>query len=154
MRARSAGVAAVLLGLALPAPAMAWGFTGHRLVNRQAAGSLPAPLRELFAGNADYLAEHAIDPDLWRAAGVAGENPNHYLDLDAFGAWPFPKVSRVEAEHLERFGAEARERGRVPWRAQEVYRELVSAFSARDPARVLERAAVLGHYVSDAHVVS
>jgi predicted AlkP superfamily phosphohydrolase/phosphomutase len=146
------GLAVLLFALALPAPAAAWGFTGHRLVNRKAAESLPPPLRDLFAGNADYLTEHSIDPDLWRAAGLAGEAPNHYLDLDAFGAWPFPDVSRVESEHLARFGAEARERGRVPWRAEEVYRELVAALRARDPARVLERAAVLGHYVGDAHV--
>ena len=137
---------------ALPTPAGAWGFTGHRLVNRKAALTLPSPLRELFAGNADFLAEHSIDPDLWRAAGLAGEGPNHYLDLDAFGEWPFAEVPHVEAQHLARFGAAAREKGRVPWRALEVYRDLVEAFRAGDPALVLERAAVLGHYVGDAHV--
>ncbi|HEX6739405.1 MAG TPA: alkaline phosphatase family protein, partial [Vicinamibacteria bacterium] len=135
-----------------PPSAEPWGFTGHRLVNRRAAALLPPPLRALFAGNADYLAEHAIDPDLWRAAGDAAEGPNHFLDMDAFGAPPFPDIPPREADHLARHGAQAVEKGRVPWRVQEVYRELVEAFRARQPARILDRAAVLGHYVADAHV--
>ncbi|HEY6547226.1 MAG TPA: alkaline phosphatase family protein, partial [Vicinamibacteria bacterium] len=145
-------LAAWTLLAAWPAPAGAWGFTGHRLVNRKAVLTLPSPVRELFAGNADYLAEHSIDPDLWRAAGLPGEGPNHYLDLDAFGEWPFAEVHHLEARHLARFGAAAREKGRVPWRVLEEYRDLVEAFRASDPALVLERAAVLGHYVADAHV--
>ena len=153
MRCRPfAAIAMALLPLARPTPAVAWGFTAHRLVNRQATLTLPPPLRELFLGNVEYLAEHAIDPDLWRAKGVAGEGPNHYLDLDAFGEWPFDTVSRVEQEHLARFGAPARERGRVPWRAAEVYRDLVAAFQKGDAPRALERASILGHYVGDAHV--
>lgn len=153
MRTRLAScLAAGALFGTLPTPAVAWGFTGHRLVNRKAALTLPSPLRELFAGNADFLAEHAIDPDLWRAAGLAGEGPNHYLDLDAFGEWPFVEVPRAEAQHLARFGPQAREKGRVPWRALEGYRDLVAAFRAGHAGHVLERAAVLGHYVGDAHV--
>ena len=148
---RFAAIAFAMLPLAGPTPVTAWGFTAHRLVNRQAILTLGSPLRELFLGNAPYLAEHAIDPDLWRSAGLVGEGPNHYLDLDAFGEGP-NTVSRVEKEHLSRFGAEARERGRVPWRTAEVYRELVAAFRDGDAPRVLERAAILGHYVGDAHV--
>jgi len=146
-----AGLAVLVLALSSP-PAFGWGFTAHRLVNRTAVSTLPPPLREWFTAHVEYLTEHSIDPDLWRGAGLAGEGPNHYLDLDAFGTWPFEEVSREEAVHLERFGAEARERGRLPWRVQEVYAELVAAFRARDSLRILERAAVLGHYVGDGHV--
>jgi hypothetical protein len=122
------------------------------MVNRKAVGTLPEPLHRLFEGNAAYLAEHSIDPDLWRAAGKPNEGPNHYLDLDAFGAPPFDQIPRVEAEHLARFGPAASGRGRVPWRVGEVYRDLVAAFRARDAARALEQAAVLGHYVGDSYV--
>ena len=153
MRCRPlAAIGLALLLAAHPRPAVAWGFTAHKLVNRRATLTLPSPLRELFLGNASYLAEHAIDPDLWRGAGLTGEGPNHYLDLDAFGEWPFASVSRVEKDHLAQFGAAARERGRLPWRAAEVYRELVAAFRAGDAPRALDRAAILGHYVGDAHV--
>jgi hypothetical protein len=148
-------VGALALGCALarPVPAGAWGFPAHRLVNGKAIESLPGPLRPLFAGNAAYLRAHAIDPDLWVMAGAKGEGPNHFFDLDSFGAYPFDTVSRDEAEHLRRHGEKAVvEGGRLPWRVAEVYRDLVEAFRERDTARVLERAAVLGHYAADAHV--
>lgn len=143
---------ALALLLAIAPQAEAWGFAAHREVTRLAIESLPEPLASLFRRNADYLVEHSIDPDLWRAAGRAGEDPNHYLDLDAFGTYPFAGLSRVEGEHLARYGAAAVAKGRVPWRVAEVQRELVEAFRERDPARALQAAAALAHYVGDAHV--
>ncbi len=142
-------VLALLAVLTLSPRVEAWGFAAHRVVNRSAVSTLPEPLATLFRGNADYLAEHAIDPDLWRTAGMPAEDPNHFLDMDALGDGPVP---RVEAELLARLGASAAGRGRLPWRVAEVYEDLVGAFRARDTPRVLERAAVLGHYVGDAHV--
>ncbi len=140
----------VLLASAAAAPAYPWGFEAHRLVNRRAIDTLPAPLRALFEKNAAFISEHAIDPDLWRSAGVGGEDPNHFLDMDVFGD---PRtISHDETEHLRQHGAEAKGKGRVPWRIAEVYRELVEALRAKDCARALERAATLGHYVGDAHV--
>lgn len=153
-RFRRRGPLALLALLALLGPvprAVAWGFAAHRLVNERAVATLPPPLRALFEGNQAFVVEHSIDPDLWRAAGREGEEPNHYLNLDAFGTFPFD-IPPTEAEHLARYGRKAVEEGRAPWRVGEVYRDLVAAFRARDAARVLERAAVLGHYASDAHV--
>lgn len=138
--------------LALATHAGAWGFTAHRMVNRKAISTLPKPLRGIFEANADYLAEHSIDPDLWRTAGKPLEGPNHFVDMDAFGAYPFDAIPRVEAEHLRVHGKDAIDNGRLPWRVGEVYAELVAAFRDGDTARVLESAAVLGHYVGDAHV--
>ena len=137
--------------LAWPHGVFAWGFGAHRYVSRRAIQTLPPPLLALFAANADYVAEHSIDPDLWRTAGKAGEDPNHFLDMDAFGAEPFD-IPIVEAEHLAKHGAAATSRGRLPWRMAEVYRELVDAFRGRDSARILAQAATLAHYVGDAHV--
>ena len=142
-------ILALLALLALDARAEAWGFAAHRAVNRSAIATLPEPLASLFHGNADYLAEHAIDPDLWRSAGARGEDPNHFFDVDAF---PGERPPRSEAEHLARHGAEAAGKGRLPWRVAEVYAELVQAFRGRNAPRALERAAILGHYVGDAHV--
>jgi hypothetical protein len=151
VRRRFAGtVALAALLVACAAPAGAWGFRGHRMLTRKATATLPPEL-EVFRGNAEYLAEHAVDPDLWRETDRL-EAPNHFVDLDGFGAWPFPEVQRDEREHLRRHGAAARELGRLPWRVDEVYAQLVGALRARDHARALERAAVLSHYVGDAHV--
>lgn len=136
----------------LPSLGEAWSFTGHRMVTAAAVQALPPGPRALFDANAGWIAEHSIDPDLWKTAGDEAEARNHFLDLDAFGFDPFPDLPRVEADHLARHGAAAAERGRVPWRVGEVYRELVEAFRARDPARALDRAAVLAHYIADAHM--
>lgn len=149
-------LARVALALALAvtaAPrALAWGFTAHRLVNARAAGTLPQPLRGLFERNLDELQAHSVDPDLWRAAGNESEGPAHYLDMDAFGEYPFPELTADEAEHLRQHGAEAARQGRVPWRTAEQYAALVAAFRQRDAAAVLRQAAILGHYSGDAHV--
>jgi predicted AlkP superfamily pyrophosphatase or phosphodiesterase len=146
-------LAAAALLLAPAAPAAAWGFTAHRMVTAKAIPLLPPPLRPLFERNAAYVVEHAIDPDLWRGAGKPGEGPNHFLDMDAFGgAYPFPDIARIESEHLARHGADAVEKGRLPWRLAEAYRDLVAAFRSADPARILAAAAVVSHYAGDAHV--
>jgi hypothetical protein len=113
---RAAAAALALLALA-PAPASAWGFIAHRMVNRRAIPLLPETLRPLFAGNADYVAEHAVDPDLQRDSP---DDPNHFLDMDAFGSPPFTDIPHDEAAHLARHGPEARARGRLPWRTAEV----------------------------------
>jgi len=149
-RIAACGLGAVLTALAFPVPLGAWGGDGHRLVNSRAVEALPAELRALFEPNVAYLAEHSVDPDLWRRAGLEGEEPNHFLDMDAFGGPPFD-IPDDEAEHLARHGAAARERGRVPWRSAEEQRALVEAFRSRDVPAVLRHAAVLGHYVADAH---
>lgn len=151
--ARRASAVLALGLLACGAPrALAWGFTAHRLVNAKAVETLPPPLRGLFERNLDELRAHSVDPDLWRAAGQESEGPAHYLDIDAFGAYPFPDVPAVEAEHLRRHGPQAAEKGRLPWRTAEQYAALVAAFRSRDTAAVLRQAAILGHYVGDAHV--
>lgn len=142
------------LALALvPAPVRAWGFIAHKAINGRAVETLPPGLKPLFAANQDYVSEHAIDPDLWKTDFNEAEDPNHFLDMDAFGkAPPFPEIPRSEQEHLRRHGAKAVEKGRLPWRVGEVHRQLVDAFRARDSRRALEVAATLGHYVADAHV--
>jgi predicted AlkP superfamily phosphohydrolase/phosphomutase len=135
----------------LPARASAWGFTAHRLVNEKAIETLPEPLLSFFRRNADYVAEHAVDPDLWRAVGQDRE-PNHFLDMDAFGPPSAGAIPEDEAEHLRVHGAEAADKGRLPWRIGEAYRDLVAAFREGAAPRILERATVLGHYAGDAHV--
>ena len=142
-----AAVAAILLAGATEL--RAWGFTAHRMVNARAVETLPEPLRAFYRANAEWIAEHAIDPDLDRDRS---DDPDHFLDMDAFGAWPFPDIAADEAAHLRRFGAEAREKGRVPWRVREDYDRLVAAFRARDAEAVLRASAALGHLIADAHV--
>lgn len=148
MRAARGALLAGLLLLA-PRPLVAWGFEAHRLIADRAVDTLPAELRPFFQQNRAFVREHSVDPDLQRSGP---DDPAHFLDIDAFGDYPFEAVPLDESEHLARHGAEAVKKGRVPWRVAEVYAEMKDAFVRKDLRRALDRAAHLAHYVSDAHV--
>ncbi len=85
-------LAALLMALR-PAPPDAWGFFGHRKINRQAVFTLPPEMMVFFKKNIDYLTEHAVDPDMRRYASKH-EAPRHFLDLDRYGAPPFENLPR------------------------------------------------------------
>jgi predicted AlkP superfamily phosphohydrolase/phosphomutase len=149
-RAFSTALALALASVLVPAPAGAWGFTGHRMVGRKAVRTLPDPLRAVFEANAAYLTEQAITPDLQRSGP---SDPDHFLDMDAFGStYPFATISRVEAENVARLGKDITAKGRLPWKVGEVYRALVQAFRDRDMPRALAQAGTLCHLIADAHV--
>jgi hypothetical protein len=136
----------------------------HRLLTHRAIAGLPAELKPFFEAQDAFITEHAADPDLWRVVGLKGdlgdEDPNHFLDIDALDeAAPFTNVPRTWNAFVARYGLErATKAGRLPWRTEEIYNRLVSAFRdvgkgtapyAADNARYL--AAILSHYVEDAH---
>jgi hypothetical protein len=117
---------------------------------------LPAEIRPFFEKFRTTLVEHAIDPDLWRTAGWEAEPPRHFLDMDAYGPYPFAQLPRDYDEAVRRYGRGFVEKnGTLPWRAEEIYGKLVEAFAqqapyARDNIKFF--ASVIGHYSSDAHV--
>jgi hypothetical protein len=122
---------------------------------------LPAELRPLFDRYRAIAMERSIDPDTWRTAGFAAENPNHFLHLDwpGYGASPFSGLPRDEAAAVSRFGrAQIEDNGTLPWRADESYGNLRRAFDAYRRPTTLRRleivffAAWLSHYVQDAVV--
>jgi hypothetical protein len=148
--------------LALQAGVSAWGMDVHRLITRRAIDGLPADVKPFFAARADFIVEHSVDPDLWRIPGLSGElgaeDPNHFLDFDGFGEpFPFTNVPREWKAVVEKYGADkANKNGRLPWRAEEIFNKLVTAFAdlqrspyGADTIRYL--AAVMAHYVEDAH---
>ncbi|MEQ8521344.1 MAG: hypothetical protein RIC15_04245, partial [Vicingaceae bacterium] len=71
----------LLLILFVPVFTWAWGFHGHRLINRKAIYSLPAEMFAFYKANIDFLEAHSIDPDKRRYV-VEGEAVKHYIDLD------------------------------------------------------------------------
>jgi hypothetical protein len=106
------------------------------------------------------VVEHSVDPDLWRSAGFLEEPPRHFLDMDGFKDVAPADLPRDYATAVARFGEElVKKNGTLPWRAQEIYEQLVRAFEqqgqgssrwALDNARFF--VAVLSHYVADAHM--
>lgn len=147
--------------LTLPAEGRAWGFEAHKYIADQVIALLPAGLREFFDSRRVMFVEHAIDPDLWRNVGFEEEPPRHFLDLDAYGPPPYAALPRDYAQAVKKFGEKkVKAEGLLPWRVAEIHDRLRRTFEqmARGEApawsydNVVFFSAVLGHYVSDAHV--
>lgn len=142
----------------LPAPAGAWGFEAHQFIMSRAIDMLPAPMRPFFEANRVFLVEHVLDPDLWRTAGFTDEPPRHFLDMDAYGAYPFSALPREYDAALEKYGVDTLSRnGLLPWRTAEMAGKLRRAFEdqQKQGAYALNDikffSSIIGHYVADAH---
>lgn len=140
----------------LARPADAWGFGAHKFIMAQAIPLLPPEIRPFFEKYQIEVVEHAVDPDLWRTAGWVEEPRRHFLDMDAYGAYPFTALPRGYEAAVAQYGlAMVEKNGTLPWRADEIYRQLVEAFAQKagySRANIRFFAAVLGHYTADAHV--
>jgi hypothetical protein len=149
----------VLLLLCFPQqtaePARAWGFYGHKRINRMAAFTLPPDLFPFYKRHLDFISDHAVDPDRRRYA-VDGEAQRHYIDLDHYvkpgqrieDAMPRrweEAVARYTEDTLQAYGI-------VPWHIQVMYARLIRAFQRGDLDRILSNSADIGHYIGDAHV--
>ena len=150
---------AALLMVSAPSPAAAWGFETHKFIVSRAIDILPAAIRPFFEANRVFIVEHCIDPDLWRTAGFTDEPPRHFVDIDAYGKYPFTELPRDYDAALVKFGAEALSRnGVLPWRTAEMAGNLgrgfqgVSRPTGYGVSDVKFFSAIIGHYVADAHV--
>ena len=70
-----------------------WGFFGHKLINEMAIYTLPAELSPFYKKYFDYIKNEAVGPDMRRYASKF-EAPRHYIDLDAWGSFPFDNLPR------------------------------------------------------------
>jgi len=149
-------VFAMLAGLACPSPAAAWGTEVHKFITAQAIALLPPEIRPFFEKYTTTVVEHSIDPDLWRTAGFVEEPPRHFVDMDSYGPSPFTELPHDYDAAVKRYGLEFVTRnGTLPWRTEEIYKQLVDAFTQKGPYsrdNLKFFAAVISHYVADAHV--
>jgi hypothetical protein len=159
--ARVAAVAAAAIVLLMPTAAQAWGFEAHKLIAERFIALLPPKLQPLFERRRAFIIERSVDPDLWRTLGFETEPPNHFVDLDHYGKYPFTELPREYDRAVQKFGRdEVHEQGTLPWRTQEFYGRLQREFESQNdkspPPYSLDNivlfAAVLAHYVSDGHV--
>jgi hypothetical protein len=148
---------ALALSATRPEPLGAWGFNGHRFITDKAIDLLPVEIRPFFQKFRTTIVEHSIDPDTYRTVGFKEEEPRHFLDMDAYGPFPFKDLPHDYKEAVEKRGLDfVVKNGTVPWRAEEIYVELRNAFKAletqgfaRDNVKLFS--SVLSHYVGDAH---
>jgi hypothetical protein len=147
---------ALALASLRPAPVGAWGFTAHKFITERAIELLPIEIRPFFQKFRTTIVEHSIDPDTYRTMGFTEEPPRHFLDMDAYGPFPFKDLPRDYSEAVARRGeAFVIKNGTVPWRTDQVYTQLRDAFGqlstapyARDNVKLFS--SVIAHYVGDA----
>ena len=120
---------------------------------------LPEAIRPFYDANRVFVVEHAIDPDLWRTAGFTDEPPRHFLDMDAYGKYPFKDLPRDYDAALEKYGGDTLNRnGLLPWRTADMAGNLRRAFEGQQKQGMYARenikffSAIIGHYAADANV--
>ena len=158
MRKTSVVAVAALIALAAPQPAAAWGSAAHRHIMARAIDLLPVELKPFFHQHQDELVMRVIDPDLFRVLGWE-EDPNHFVNFGTkeFGEYPFKALPREYGAAIEKFGmVTLRRNGVLPWRQQEEFGNLRRAFEGftretYGPANAVLFAAVMSHYIQDAH---
>lgn len=142
------------LGASHPVPAGAWGFTVHKFIADRAIVLLPPAIRPFFDMYRTTFVEHAIDPDTYRTMGWTEEPPRHFLDMDAYGPFPFAALPHDFNQAVAARGADfVTKNGLLPWRTEQMYGRLREAFKqttpyARDDIKLFS--AVVAHYVGDA----
>jgi hypothetical protein len=146
----------ILCIVATPHPAAAWGFEAHKFIMTRAIALLPAEIRPFFNKFETSIVEHSIDPDLWRTVGWLEESTRHFVDMDAYGPYPFKDLPRQYDDAVKRYGVDfVTKNGTLPWRTEEMYQKLVEAFTqkgAYSRENIKLFSSVIGHYASDAHV--
>ena len=129
----------------------AWGPSAHRLVNTWAVESLPPEMRGFFESNRQFLMDRANDPDEW-VKKDRYELKNHYIFLDKYGLFPYPSLPHSFQRAVEQYGAGRINRdGLLPWHIGGYSLRLTDALKAHNWEEAKRDAAVLGHYVADAH---
>ena len=143
----------------VPRPAEAWGFEAHKdIMDRAIAAAARRRSGRSSRSTRVTIVEHAVDPDLWRTAGWEDEEgPRHFLDMDAYGPYPFTALPRDHAEAVKQHGAGLRQEERDAALARpgdaapsSPRRSLLKQAYSRENIKLFS--SVVGHYLSDAHV--
>jgi hypothetical protein len=134
----------------LPSPAWSWGYSVHRLINRNAVTNLPPEFSAFGQWTAD-LEALATEADE-RKCCVPGENIRHYIDIDDYPEFFSGAFPRDYDDALSRYGLSRIESNGIgPWALEESYDQLVSFFVAGDWSGAVAAAADIGHYAADLH---
>jgi hypothetical protein len=105
-----------------------------------------------YKQHADFLTEHAVDPDKRRYI-LAAEGPRHYIDMDHYGMYPFDSLPRRWEDAVKKYTDDSLLRhGIVPWWIIIMKQRLTTAFKNKNATQILKLSADIGHYIADAHV--
>src|SRR5215472_13904469 len=141
----------IILILLLPQNSWARGRNAHRLIINKAVDTLPSDVRSFFEASRGSLLQHVTDP-LDTLAKNPTEKRNDFITLDKYGRFPFEALPRSYKAAVTKFGKLKLEtNGLLPWQIGVYSQKLTEAFKAGkwDEARL--DAAILAHYVAEAH---
>ncbi|HEY6292984.1 MAG TPA: hypothetical protein VI455_15645 [Terriglobia bacterium] len=131
--------------------AYAWGPAAHRLVNNWAIATLPPAVRPFFEASRSLLLDHANDPDEW-IKKQPYERSHHYIYLDKYGLFPYLELPYSYKAAITKYGGrKLSANGTLPWRVGEYSLRLTNDLRTEKWEDAKLDAAVLGHYVADAH---
>ena len=111
----------------------AWGFYGHKMVNRLAVFSLPPEMFSFYKANIDFLTENSVNPDKRRYSDTA-EACRHYIDLDHYEkSLPIDTVPKLWNDAIKKLTKDTLlAYGIVPWHIQVMLTRLTYAFKEKD----------------------
>ncbi len=113
---------------------------------------LPPQMLVLYKPNAEFLTEHAVDPDKRRYL-LPQEGARHFIDIDHYGKYPYNDLPRKWNEAVAKFTEDSlRMNGIGPWWVQIMLQRLTTAFKEKNQAKILKLSAEIGHYIADLHV--
>jgi hypothetical protein len=141
----------IVLFLFLPQNSRAWGRNAHRLIINKAVDTLPSDVRSFFEFNRNILAQHVTDP-LDALAKNPAEKRNDFIALDKYGRFPYEALPRSYKAAVTKFGKlKLDANGLLPWQIGVYSEKLTNALKLGkwDEARL--DAAILAHYVAQAH---
>lgn len=142
--------AAVILSLTV---VFAWGWEGHKIVNRKAVIHIPAGLK-LFQRNGTFFEAHSSDADLRiddSDTSFFAETNRHHFDIDDFGV-NIRSLSHNLDSLIRKYGwNRMKAEGINPWATVRALDSLTAQLSRGDTTKAKLTASDLGHYVADGH---
>ncbi len=148
----ASAAALATLCLVAPAGAFAWGANGHKLISNKAVDTLPPELRPFFEANRNFIVQHSTDPFDALAKNPVAERRNRILLLDRYGRFPFESLPRDYKAALAKFGkARLEANGVLPWQIGVYNEKLTNALRTHNWEEVRLQAALVSHYVAEAH---
>jgi hypothetical protein len=143
-------VSAATLAL-FPQRTAAWGRNAQKLVVNQAIDTLPQDIRPFFESYRGLLLQHVNDP-LDALAKTPSEKRNEHLYLDKYGRFPFDALPRSYKAALEKFGkSKLQANGLLPWQIGVYNQKLTEDMKTAHWEEAKLDAAILAHYVAEAH---
>jgi hypothetical protein len=142
---------AMAASLSLPQGSRAWGRNAHRLIINKAVDTLPPDIRAFFEANRGSLTQHVTDP-LDALAKNPGERRNNFVALDKYGRFPFEALPRSYKAAVTKFGKlKLDANGLLPWQIGVYSEKLTEALKVGKWEEARLDAAILAHYVAQAH---